>query len=150
MFNKSVKWWRSEYSIIRLGITIKQVIIKNVDQSFKKSTNSPLKDASVVRPKLPSDASKAYWVAEKAWPVRTVRKDTKATVENAVVKLSTMMVAKKRCSFGPIDAIQANIKLLADIVTPPIISPRTIPNLTLTILPIKVNKVVKPHPISLE
>ena len=93
MFNKSVKWWRSEYSIIRLGITIKQVIIKNVDQSFKKSTNSPLKDASVVRPKLPSDASKAYWVAEKAWPVRTVRKDTKATVENAVVKLSTMMVA---------------------------------------------------------
>ncbi len=55
----------------------------------------------VVRPKLPKDASNAYWVAEKACPVNNVKKETKATVEKAVVKLSTIIVAKNKVSLGP-------------------------------------------------
>ena len=88
--------------MIKLGITINDVSIKKVDQSLRKSTNSPLKDANVVRPKLPKDASNAYWVAEKACPVNNVKKETKATVEKAVVKLSTMIVAKNKVSLGPV------------------------------------------------
>ena len=56
----------------------------------------------MVRPKLPKDASNAYWVAEKACPVNNVKKETKATVEKAVVKLSTMIVAKNKVSLGPV------------------------------------------------
>jgi len=136
--------------MIKLGMTINEVSIKKVDQSLRKSTNSPLKEASVVRPKLPKDASNAYWVAEKACPVNSVKKDTNATVENAVVKLSTIIVAKNRVSLGPALAIHANIRLLAAIAIPPIINPRTIPNLTLKILPNKVKNIVAPQPISLE
>ncbi len=88
--------------MIKLGITINDVSIKKVDQSLRKSTNSPLKDANVVRPKLPKDASNAYCVAEKACPVNNVKKETKATVEKAVVKLSTMIVAKNKVSLGPV------------------------------------------------
>ena len=87
--------------MIKLGITINDVSIKKVDQSLRKSTNSPLKEANVVRPKFPNDASKAYCVAEKACPVNSVKKETNATVEKAVVKLSTIIVAKNKFSFGP-------------------------------------------------
>ena len=87
--------------MIKLGITINDVSIKKVDQSLRKSTNSPLKEANVVRPKFPKDASKAYCVAEKACPVSSVKKETNATVEKAVVKLSTIIVAKNKFSLGP-------------------------------------------------
>ena len=93
-------------------MTISEVMIKNSDQSSRKSTNSPLNEANVVRPKFPKEANNAYCVAENAWPVSTVRKETNATVENAVVKLSTIIVARNKCSFGPTEAIQANINAL--------------------------------------
>lgn len=92
--------------MIKLGITITAVKMKNSDQSFRKSANSPLNEAIVVLPKLPNEASNAYCVAENACPVIKVRKETKATVEKAEVKLSTKRVAKNRCSFGPTLAIK--------------------------------------------
>ena len=134
----------------KLGITISAVKIKKSDQLLRYSASSPLKEARVVLLKLPREASKAYCVAEKACPVMTVKKDTNATVENAVVKLSTKIVARSRCSLGPTWAIQANIRLLADMAIPPIIKPRTIPNRTLNILPTNVNNMVTPQPISFE
>ena len=103
-----------------------------------------------MRPKFPSDAKRAYCVAEKACPVSKVKNETNATVEKAVVKLSTIIVARNRVSLGPVLAIHANIRLLPAIAIPPIISPRTMPNFTLKILPSKVKKIVAPQPINLE
>ena len=103
-----------------------------------------------MRPKLPSDARRAYCVAENACPVNKVKNETNATVEKAVVKLSTIIVARNRVSLGPALAIHANIRLLPAIAIPPIMSPRTIPNFTLKTLPSKVKNMVAPQPISFE
>src|SRR5690606_7661106 len=110
------------------GITISAVRTKNSAQLPSSiSTICPLNDDKLVRPKLPREASKAYWDAEKACPLNQLIKDTKATDEKAAVKLSTRMVAINNVSLGPTTAIQANIKLLAAIATPPINNPRTMP-----------------------
>jgi hypothetical protein len=50
--------------MIRDGITISAVRIKNVPQSpFNQSTRDPEEDAKVVLPAVPIDASSAYCVA---------------------------------------------------------------------------------------
>ena len=46
------------------GITIIAVIIKKIPQSpLSQSTKVPEDEANSVRPAVPIDASKAYWVA---------------------------------------------------------------------------------------
>ena len=87
--------------------------MKKTDQGFNQgnafntancsiqSIKEPLKEDRVVLPKLPKEAKSAYCVAEKARPVRKVKKDTKAIVEKAVVKLSTRIVANSKFSFAP-------------------------------------------------
>lgn len=74
------------------GNTISAVTTKKRSHEPSQSTVKPLNPAKVVRLKFPNDANKAYCVALNALPVRAVKNDTKATVENAVVKLSTMRV----------------------------------------------------------
>ena len=50
--------------MIRDGITISAVKIKNIPQSpFNQSTRAPEDDANVVLPAVPIEANKAYWVA---------------------------------------------------------------------------------------
>ena len=52
------------HKTIKEGITITAVITKNIPQSpFNQSTNSPEEAANVVRPRVPIEASNAYWVA---------------------------------------------------------------------------------------
>ena len=66
------------------GITISDVSKKNSDQSPpSQSTRLPPKETIEVRPKLPTEANRAYWLAEKATPVKAERNETKATIEKA-------------------------------------------------------------------
>ena len=53
-----------DHKIIKDGITIKAVKIKNNPQSpFNQSTSAPEEEASVVLPAVPIEASSAYCVA---------------------------------------------------------------------------------------
>ncbi len=124
--------------MIKLGITINDVSIKKVDQSLRKSTNSPLKDANVVRPKLPKDANRAYCVAEKACPVSSRKRQMPLSKGCCAIDNNGCQIS----AHYPHCAIHANMRLLAAIATPPIISPRTIPNFTLKTLPNKVKNIV--------
>src|SRR5690606_6725023 len=123
---RRLKTWLIPSSSSSPGITINAVRTKNKAQ-FPSSISTiwPLNDDKLVRPKLPRDASSAYCDAEKACPPNQLIKDTKATDEKAAVKLSTRIVAINNDSLGPTTAIQANIKLLADIAIPPTSKPRT-------------------------
>ena len=85
---------------------------------FKPSTITPLNDARVVRPRLPKDANMAYCVAVYCRLVRCEIKETKATVANAAVKLSTITAAANKFVFGPTMAIHVNIKLVAAMAIP--------------------------------
>ena len=95
-----------QYSISKLGATISAVITKNTTQSPSKlSTSQPLPPANKVRPKFPSEAISAYCEALYVRLVRCEMNATKATVENAEVKLSRKIAVANTAVSGPVAAM---------------------------------------------
>ena len=138
-------------SRIKEGITIIEVITKNIPQSpFSQSTNSPEEAARVVRPSVPIDASNAYWVAVYVLSTKSEIKATKATVAKAAAISSSRTAAAKSNSDFPDQASTANKRFVAAISIPEIniafITPERIANRP----PKSVNTTVVIQPMPLE
>ena len=85
------------------------VITKNIPQSpFSQSTIAPDEDANVVRPRVPIEASKAYWVAVYVLSTNSDINATKATVANAAAISSKRTAAANSNSDFPDQASAAN------------------------------------------
>ena len=75
---------------------------------------------------------------------------TKVTVANAEVKLSNTTASAKIVVSGPTTANHEKRRLVDAIATPPIIKPRTIPNLALKTPARREKIIVTHHPTNLE
>ena len=127
------------------------VITKNMPQSpFNQSTNSPEEAANVVRPRVPIEASNAYWVAVYVLSTNNEMKATKATVANAAAISSNSTVTAKSNSDFPLQARTANKRFVAAINIPEINIAFTTPERIANRPPKSVNKTVVIQPIPLE
>ena len=127
------------------------VITKNIPQSpFSQSTNSPEEAANVVLPRVPIEASKAYWVAVYVLSTKSDINATKATVANAAAISSKRTATANSNSDFPDQASTANKRFVAAINIPEIniafITPDRIANKP----PSRVKMIVVTHPIPLE
>ena len=127
------------------------VITKNIPQSpFNQSTSSPEEAASVVRPRVPIEASNAYWVAVYVLSTSSEMKATKATVANAAAISSNRTVTAKRSSDFPDQARAANKRFVAAINIPEINIALTTPERIANRPPRSVNTTVVIQPIPFE
>ena len=127
------------------------VIIKNIPQSpFNQSTNSPEDAASVVRPKVPMEASNAYCVAVYVLSTNNDMKATKATVANAAAISSKRTATAKSNSDFPDQASAANKRFVHAINIPETNIAFTTPERIANNPPRSVNMTVVIQPMPLE
>ena len=127
------------------------VITKNIPQSpFNQSTNSPEEAANVVLPKVPIEASNAYWVAVYVLSTISEMKATKATVANAAAISSSSTATAKSNSDFPDQARAANKRFVPAINIPEINIAFTTPERIANRPPKSVNMTVVIQPMPLE
>ena len=117
---------------------------------FNESTSSREKAANVNRPKVPIEASRAYWVAVYVLSTNREINATKATVANAAAISSNSTATAKSHSDFPDQARAANKRFVAAINVPEINIAFTTPERIANKPPRSVNTTVVIQPIPLE
>ena len=117
---------------------------------FNQSTSSPEEAANVVRPKVPIEASSAYWVAVYVLSTNSEMNATKATVANAAAISSNSTATAKSHSDFPDHARAANKRFVPAINIPETNIAFTTPERIANKPPRSVNTTVVIQPMPLE
>ena len=133
------------FSMLKL-IKLKDEILAPSNQS----TSSPEEAANVVRPRVPIEASSAYWVAVYVLSTNSEMNATKATVANAAAISSNRTVTAKSNSDFPDHARAANKRFVAAINIPETNIAFTTPERIANKPPRSVNTTVVIQPMPLE